>query len=357
MTTPAGTLETLLDDSGNSFNAVRLFAAVAVVISHAFLLTTALLPGPEPLDWAPFNLGASAVNVFFFLSGLMLSRSYDRLPDWRAFSAARILRIFPALLVAGMVVGWVLAPITTELSLIDYFSNPETLLYPLVSTFTLEALHLPGVFVHSNHPGQVDLPLWTIKYELFAYICFGVVSVLGLLRSRFTAVILCVLFGLALMVATVMGVFEHSPLGSIIRFGFCFLLGVTLYRFRARITVRASVAGLLLVLALPLAWTPLGPVAWVVAPAYAALVVASWRMPVVTGFTNRADISFGLYIYAWPIQQTLLEMGWAGHSVWAQAAMALVATGVLATLSWYFVEKPALGLKRHFRRRPVPVLA
>lgn len=356
MTRPASTLDELLESSGNSFNAVRLFAAVAVVISHAFLLSSNL-PRPEPLDWGPFNLSASAVNVFFFLSGLMLSRSYDHVPDWRAFATARVLRIFPALLVAGVAVGWVLGPMTTQLRLDEYFANPETLLYPLSSTFTFAGVELPGVFVHSKYPEQVNVPLWTIKYELLAYLGFGIISVLGLLRSRFAAALFCVLFGIALAVTMSLGLFDASPLGSVIRFGFCFLLGVAFYRFRSSITVRWPLAAGLLALALALTWTPLGPLAWIVAPAYAALVLAEQRIPFLTAATNRTDISFGLYIYAWPIQQLLVETGWTGGSAWLLAPMALVIACGLGLLSWHFIEKPALSLKRHFRPRPAESLA
>ncbi|HEY9010705.1 MAG TPA: hypothetical protein VIN06_06780, partial [Devosia sp.] len=220
----------------------------------------------------------------------------------------------------------------------------------------LEGLHLPGVFVHSNHPGQVDLPLWTVKYELFAYLCFGIVSLLGLLKSRFTAALGCVLFGVALTMTTPIEFFQHSPVGSIIRFGFCFLLGVTFYRFRSSIRVRWPVAVGLLAVALPLAWTPLGPLTWIIAPAYAALAVAARRIPFLTVASNRADISFGLYIYAWPVQQLLVETGWTGGSAWLQAPMALAITAGIAFLSWHFVEKPALSLKRHFRPRPAEAL-
>lgn len=340
----------ILERPDNSFNAVRLAAALAVVVTHSFLLVFTYASA-DPLAWAPYDLGATAVNVFFVLSGLMLSRSFDLRPDWRAFAAARLLRIFPALIVAGIVVGWVLVPFIVKRPLAEYFTDPETLLYPFTSVFMFEGAHLKGAFLNSTHPGDMDLPLWTIKYELFAYLCFGLVSVLGLLKSRFTAAAACVAFGLALVTIEAMGLLQHSPLGSIIRFGFCFLTGVVLYRFRDRVQVLPWLTIPILIGGLLLTPTVLAPVAWIVALGYLALCIASRRIPLVTRATNRWDISFGVYVYAWPVQQLLMEFEPTRSNVVLHIVASLAATTLLAILSWVLVEAPALRLKRLFGRR------
>lgn len=348
-------LGTLLDSPQNGFNNVRLVAAAAVVVTHSFLLLydyTAV-----PLFWGPYDLGANAVNVFFFISGLMLSRSYELNPHWRRFAVARILRVFPALVVAGMLVGWLLAPFFTARPLADYLLDPRTLLYPLTSTFDFPAVLPWGVFPTSSQPGKLDLPLWTIKYELFAYLVFGVASAAGILRSRLVAVLLCAAFGVALTVAHGTGVLDQSPLRSVIRFGFAFLLGVSAHRYRDILAIRPLAGLLLAAAALLLAQAVVGPVLWIIATCYAGLIFASVNISGVTAFTRRTDLSFGIYIYAWPVQQVLLTMEWARDNVVLHILVALVITVVIAAASWTWVEKPALSLKRSIPTVPRPALA
>lgn len=345
MTPTSPTLASLLDRPDNGFNLVRLAAAASVVVTHTYLLFYGA--DQEPLSWGPFDLGANAVNVFFVLSGLLLSRSFDHNPDWRVFAASRILRIFPALIVAGAVVAWVIAPMATGLPLADYFSDLRTIFYPILNSVLFDSAGLPQVFSQSTQPGEVDLPLWTVKYELLAYLVFGIASVCGLMRRTFTIALLTVAFGIVLSATTALVLFNPSPVGSIIRFGFCFLVGVLSYRGRRDLVLSPGLAVLFVVAALLLTPTPLGPVAWVLGLGYGALTLATLRLGPLTRLTSRWDLSFGLYIYAWPVQQLLFGMppfaGNPGLHFAASAAIALV----LAGLSWRFVERPALGLKRH----------
>ena len=346
-------LGALLASPTNSFNTVRLVAAIAVVVSHSCLLVS----GYYPLSWGPYDLGALAVNVFFFISGLMLSRSFELNPDWRRFAAARILRIFPGLLVAGVLVGWVLAPFYTARPFADYLLDPRTLLYPLTSTLEFHAVLPPGVFPDSTRPGEIGLPLWTIKYELFAYLTFGAAAAAGIFRSQRTALLLCALFGLLLTVTHATHVLDHSPFGSIIRFGFAFLLGVSAYRYRTMLVLRAWHGAVVAAAALLLTTTFAGPLAWTVAACSSAVLLAGIDIPGLTGFTRRTDLSFGIYIYAWPVQQVLMSLEWIRGNMVLHALLALAISAALAFASWSFVEKPALGLKRVLREAADPALA
>jgi len=346
-------LGALLASPQNSFNTMRLVAAIAVVVSHSSLLVW----GFYPLSWGPYDLGALAVNVFFFISGLMLSRSFELNPDWRRFAVARMLRIFPGLLVAGVLVGWVLTPFYTARPFADYLLDPRTLFYPLTSTLELDAIQPRGVFPDSTQPGEIGLPLWTIKYELLAYLVFGAASAAGIFRSKRTALLLCALFGLALTVTDATGLLNGSPLGSVIRFGFAFLLGVSAYRYRAAIVIRPWLGLALAAAALVLTATFAGPIAWTLAACCAAVLLAGVELPRITVFTRRTDLSFGIYIYAWPVQQALMSVEWMRGNFVLHALVALAISAVLAWLSWTLIEKPALSLKQGVRAAPRPVLA
>ena len=338
-------LGTVLEDRANSFNAVRLMAAMAVVVSHSFALVFGSNLAQPLAGWS-YDLGANAVNVFFVLSGLMLSRSFERDPDWRSFVAARLLRIFPALLVAGMVVGWVIVPLWAATSPLDYFRDYHGLLYPFTSLFLFEDAHIHLGFPGSPFPGDLNLPLWTVKYELFAYAVFGLVSVAGLLRSKFVSAATCVLAGMMLLLTELLPGMDRSLVTSLARFGFCFLVGVTLYRFRDRIELRPVIAALAVVLAFPLGLTPLGSVAWVVALGYAAVTLAAVRIPVVTPFTNRWDPSFGIYIFGWPIQQVLMGLDGIRDSLPTHIALSMGVAAAVGWLSFVLVERPAMRQRK-----------
>lgn len=343
-------LSDVLENRNNNFNAVRLLAAVCVVVSHSFLLVKGD-PAAEPMSSTPYTLGQHAVNVFFFLSGLMLSRSFAIQPNWRTFATARVLRIFPGLFVCSAVVAWILGPFGTELSIGEYFHDGHTLVYPFASLLVFDRAPLHEIFIGSTHPNIVNDPLWTIKYELFAYLVFGLCMSVGLITKRSVALLGCLLLGTALtLLNSLPGSLSAPPMGSFLRFGFCFALGVIAYRYRLNIAVHGAPAAVLLLFAYSAIGTVVAQVAFIVGLAYVAIVIGSIEIPRITKLTSASDISFGLYLYAWPIQQLVLVTGGASIPVTAHLAISLVFASLFAALSWIIIEKPALSLKARFKR-------
>ncbi len=149
-------LADVLESDSNSFNAIRLAAAAAVVVSHSYGL---LLGDPaQPLSVVtPFTLGQHAVNMFFVLSGVLVSRSYALRPDVVRFIRARVLRIFPGLFLCGLVTAFVLAPVGSSLPLPDYFSKAGPYLYPWLVAVKFSHATLPYVFAAGADPGMVNL--------------------------------------------------------------------------------------------------------------------------------------------------------------------------------------------------------
>jgi peptidoglycan/LPS O-acetylase OafA/YrhL len=235
------TLEDVLEDRNNSFNAVRLLAAAAVFVSHAFLIVP-VGNHHQPLDTTAFDLGQLAVNIFFFLSGLMLSRSYALKPHFGSFVVARLLRIFPGLVVCGALIAWVIAPFSTTLSLAEHFTNPAVWLYPVLMPVLFSQTDLPGAFLFGMEPGQVNIPLWTIKYELLAYMAFLGIPLLKVFGSRSAMAGLTALFAILLVISYQTHVFDHAFAGSLIRFGFCFALGTLAFTCRGMLVLNWPIA-------------------------------------------------------------------------------------------------------------------
>lgn len=340
------TLGALLTSGQNSFNLVRLLAALSVVISHSFQLLAGV--SAEPLAWMPYTLSQQAVNIFFVLSGMLLSLSIAHNPSWDRFLSARALRILPGLFFCGVIVGWLIGPFATTRSLTEYFFDAHTIFYPILSVVLFDKAALQDVFMKSSQPGSVNAPLWTIKYELLAYIAFSILVVAGLLSRCVVVLAACVVLGSLLTIAELRGEF---PGGSAIRFGFCFSLGVIAYQYKTVVRLRSKVIAILLLLALATNGTFGGPVLSILFFAYLSLYAGKIIIPRLSSFCHKTDLSYGIYLYAWPIQQLLIERYPRDMSALEHIPLSLVMVLPFAFFSWFLVEKPALSLKFKLRSK------
>ena len=349
----ARSLDAAFADERNSFNAVRLLAAAAVVVSHSFALLRGELVGEPLYGLTPYTLGQHAVTVFFALSGLMLARSWARNPSILRFARARLLRIYPALIACGVVTAFVIGALATRVPPGEYLAARATLAYPALIGAFFNGAPLPDVFTTGPQPGAINYSLWTIKYELAAYVAFGVAALLGLAGRRVLVLLAVVaLIGAVYVLERVEPVGRLAPLVPAGRFFLAFALGVAAYDWRARLPLRFDLlAGLTLAAFAIQALVPdLAEAAFVALAAYGALVFGSLPARGPAALAARHDLSYGLYLYGWPVQQLILP-----HADWHPLAHAGAATAIalmFAGLSWFLVEKPALTLKR--RRSPAP---
>ncbi len=327
----------------NNFDALRLLAAVSVMFSHSFMIAE----GTQRHEWLnrltgnQSILGLTGVFVFFAISGFLVTQSFEETGDPLRFLAKRALRIFPGLFVAAVLSAFVLAPFVTTLEPGAFFSGPEPYRYVVGNTLLDQSVHeLPGVMFVNNPVGlEINGSMWTLRPEFLMYL---MVLGLGLLRLLNLPVMLGLLaLGLACLQ------FNESfdflgGWGWLLAF---FAVGMILYKLRAtrifdsRIAVLA-LAGL--VLSVPLRqFIALFPLFG----CYLALWLAlNPHLPVIPA-ARFGDLSYGLYIYGWPVEEGVI---WAlgGRALWWQVlALALPATAALAFLSWHLVERRALQLK------------
>ncbi len=333
----------------NNFGLLRLVLALAVVVSHAFSVATGRGEDEPWFHATGFTLGEHAVNGFFAISGFLVTMSFDR-RGWRDYVLARTLRIAPGLIAATLVVALVLGGVMTRLDVRTYLADPQ--LWRFVSgtlTTFKSASFLPGVF--EDNPLRSPMgTVWTLKYETLCYLGVLAAGVAGLhLRPR-----LALGAGVLLLGATVLReVFTpDGPKGieTALRLPLIFLAGGLLYLFRERVTLSLPALALALAALSLLSPTPLYKAALYLVTAWGVLVLA--LAPALTRRRSEppSDLSYGVYLYGWPVQQ-------ASHALFpAMGAFvlfwpALVVTLVVALLSWHLVEKPALALKRRLLRR------
>jgi peptidoglycan/LPS O-acetylase OafA/YrhL len=269
--------------------------------------------------------------------------SFDR-RGMRDYVVARTLRIAPGLIVATLAVALLLGSAMTRLSLTEYLESPDLRRFIGATLTTFKSnIGLPGVF--ENNPFRFVIgTVWTLRYEVFCYVGVLLFGLLGLLRSRTAAFALVAGLGMALAAFDFLRPDAQGGMGTTLRLLLLFAVGGLLYVWRSR----ARLSGfLVLVLALA-AWVSAGTFLYkpllFLASAYGVIWLA--LAPVVTrwSYEPKADLSYGTYLYGWPIQQTL-------HALMPTASAlvlllpSLVITLVVAAVSWFGVEKPALALK------------
>ena len=326
-----------LGSRDNNFDVLRLLAAWSVLVSHSF----ALVGREEPLHWFDTTLGNVGVLVFFAVSGLLIRRSWEYDPSPRDFWAKRALRLLPALAAVSLVTAFLLGPAVTSLSAASYFSSPQTWIYPVRVTllYTFDA-PLPGVFEDNVYPG-VNGPLWSLPVEVFAYGCLFLLGVSGLLARRglVTALAAASLLWAAWWVPnTSDGVGSTYVLSA-------FAVGAAAYSWRDRIVLAWPVALALVPVSVlaGLGPEPLRVVAWTLAAVYLSYWFAYALPPVGRRLVRFGDASYGLYIWAFPVQQTIVQLG--ADSPWVVMAVATPVVWVLAIASWRLIERPALRHK------------
>lgn len=343
----------------NAFDLLRLVAACAVVVAHAPLV----LGGREPLLAPGLTLGRAAVLVFFSISGYLVAQSLDRTPTLPAFALKRIVRIYPGLLVALAFTALVLGPIATTWALPDYFAASQTW-RTLGRGFGL--LHrdwLPGVFETNPLPLQTNAPLWTIKFELGLYAMLAAVG--GLARSRRRRVVALAAICLGSVAFRAHVVIGGVPAVEALR------AWTGLQASERVATLTADLAAFTGPFALAAAFASAGfEVArhrWLVGAAALAVVASlwwRWAIPIaplglcvlvlwaakaiprrIARQTRGWDLSYGLYIYAFPIQQLLASHGADATYPAALALWTFAIVLPIAAASWRLVELPILRRK------------
>lgn len=344
-----------LRHDGNIFTPLRWLLASAVMVSHAWDLTLGVSALDPSVPVLTLPIAGLAVFLFFSLSGFLVTGSLVK-RGVRDYAVARLLRLVPGLWVMLLVVTFGLWAVVGTTPFRDYVADPATVNHLFVNGSLIANYYvLPGVFRDLPSIG-VNGSLWTIPQEVRCYIALALVGWLGLLSSRRLLAIGFVLFTIVHLVLPL----DLVPILDRPRqLGFSFFLGVLAYQWRdeLRLSWPLALAGIAVAL-LVAHFVPVRAVA------LAALQVGFGYLVLVAAFTAPAvwkrvsatlpDYSYGIYIYAFPVQQLVIALGW-GTTPLANLGTAFAVTVLLAGLSWHFVESPALALKPRLSRRRVAV--
>ena len=171
------------DGHDNFFTPLRLIFALMVVIGHSYAVVLGGSQG-EPHIFYHYTFSYLAVNLFFIASGFLVTKSMLYRGDVIEYGAARFLRIYPGLLIHVLFVMIIVGALATSLPLSEYFTHPDFLKQPLVVlSFAQSQMFLPNVF-ESNFEHMASAPLWTLRYEILAYIGTAIMFSIGFMRKR-----------------------------------------------------------------------------------------------------------------------------------------------------------------------------
>lgn len=342
------------DRRDNNYNLLRFLAAALVIYSHSFPMSGA---GPDPLErLVGFSFGHLAVDVFFVISGFLVTSSLLSRRSLPSFAVARALRLFPVLVVGALGCAFVVGPLQTALPLGAYLAHPGTwrfavqnsVPWPLGVSYTL-----PGVFEGVPIRGAVNGSLWSLPWELTMYmalVALGALAYTGrralserALRRVLVAVGVVATAGFTIYEsfdfpyqfhvsqslrltslffggATLLVLSEHVPLSGRLALLAAALLVADFLLPRPLMAVYAAC---LVYLVIWLAYAPSGPLA---------------------AYNRVGDYSYGTYVYAFPLGQSVAA-GIPGASAATILLLTLPLTLAFAIPSWHLLEERMLRLK------------
>lgn len=329
----------------NGFDLLRLLGAIFVLYGHAFPLSGQAAPG-----FLGNHIQTIGVKIFFVISGYLIAKSWLSEPNIGRFAYKRFLRIFPGFAANIAFVAIVIGGLTTAMSAAEYFGSAgfaryfrNLLFYPIYD--------LPGVFATNVYPVAVNGSLWSLPVEILMYLTVPVLFFAGREASGLLACLVALIFcAIGLDYARI-----HVPDQPTVVYGTSLLTAVdvacyfqigALYTYAPQKYLQRPVFALavLALCANTVDHYVLGEVILMLLLPYCVVAWGTLRSSAISRVTRGIDLSYGLYLYGFPVQQLLMYM-WPELGPQRQFALALPATLALAAASWFLVERPALRLK------------
>jgi peptidoglycan/LPS O-acetylase OafA/YrhL len=338
-----GSLEARFDPRRNSLNFLRLVLAVSVIVSHSWPLSGY---GQNP-GVGNQLLGDWAVDGFFAISGYLILSSRLNSRSLIDFFWRRVLRIWPAFLVALLLVAFVAAPVSVYVLHDGHYEPLSALSYVGRNAgLVIGQLSIHGTLGGTPGTPNWNAPLWTLAYEFSCYI--GIALTVTIIPRRFlgVAVIVLLVGATAICSARVfVGVPVPESVFALARLGSFFVAGSALFVYKARIPMRLLPAIVALVVCVALVFGQAFDVFGAIPFAYLLMFLGITLPLQAVGARN--DFSYGMYIYAYPVQLLLIiAVGPRGVPVLVYVLLSILLTAPLAIGSWFLIERNAMSLKR-----------
>lgn len=349
-----------INESGsNNFDFLRLSMAVLVIFSHSFILGSGSYRA-EPIYVISrgFSTGGGlAVDTFFIISGYLVTASFMRSKSLWSYLKKRVLRIYPGFI--GVSIFNLLVVVPLSLGVLKGSNTFHRAIFVVLKMCTLAGV----VCLHSftkNAVSGIDGSLWTIRYEFACYLCLAGLGLLGVLRSRRACALLFVPLWIASIVVEFMFPASSAAEGAIqygsymrdvmihsAHFAPIYMAGVLAYLYRDKFRFRPSWALISLAVLLVANALPAGmAVAYPLAGMYLVFFLAYLPTEHLAMAGRFGDFSYGTYLYAFPIQQLIIQHFGGQVNPIVLFLLATPPTLLAAFLSWHLIESRFLPKSR-----------
>jgi len=349
-------LSSFVGDKNNNFNLIRIVAASLVLFSHSFAISTGSA-NAEPLRLSlDVTFGTMAVDVFFVISGFLVTGSLVTRKNVLSFIWARFLRVYPALIVAIFLTVFVLGLLFSTLSPYTFFLSQETHAY-LITNISFGFLSdspnaLPGVFETLPFKNVINGSLWTIVWEVRLYAALALIWLITYAGRRVRIQIFnCFIVGVALcfMITLISSHFFFPFNENFLRLSSMFFFGAVFFVLQNHIVLdRRFFFFLLLVVFASTLNKNMFFITYHLFLAYLTIFIAYIPTGRIRMFNRMGDYSYGIYIYAFPVQQSIVAII-PNISVLSEIVLSLFITLGLAIISWHLLEKQILKFKQALR--------
>ena len=339
----------------NNFNLIRIIAALAVLVTHSFALsigTGDVEPLKKSLD---ITIGMIAIDVFFITSGFLVTSSLMNRQNIIEFSCARALRIFPALWIMLVITVLFIGPYFSANSLPSYLFDYKTRYYfvKCSTLFTGVSYELPGVFNTNPYNNAVNGSLWTLPWEVRMYTILAVTWIGAACLGRFRDIAFRILIIAYFIISAICVIaIDFGSLSTAydtqFRLFFMFFTGSAIYILRRIIHLStSSFCFVIIIVAISTIQKVFFHTIYHLSIAYIVFYLAYVPAGFIRKYNLIGDYSYGIYIYAFPVQQSLAALI-PGISVLYMFMSSAAVTILLAGISWHAVEKRTLDLKENF---------
>ena len=329
----------------NCFDIARLLMATLVLYSHQHALSGMVEPhfkGNFVFGMANMTLGGFAVVVFFAISGYLIANSFVRCESFSEYLAKRCRRLFPGLTICSFLCIFVLLPFYKGNHFINLIDGDSW--HSFIKGVMLQAITYPGAFKDFIFASNtINGSLWTLSAEFFCYILLGTALTFNKSwKTPATVIIFCIGLMLYVQANKTSFIIYGVQAPRILAFTLIFAVGSLLAMTQRAWEKPKFKAALFLASTALVIITRKTPDAYIMGNmALATIIIIICTTLKDRLIAGKFDYSYGIYIYAWPIQQVVInELALSFH---AELIITLTATVLLAHLSWFYVEKPFLS--------------
>lgn len=325
----------------NNLDLIRLLASILVIVYHSFALNPQWgITDPVKNSFGYVTTGGLAVKVFFFISGLLVTNSLLSRKSIFQFITSRSLRVFPGLAFVVTITAFIIGPIFTTLPISEYLKSNQVVFYVLKNIILETQYFLPGVFEKNNH--GVNGSLWTIHYEVLAYITLGSLYLIGLGKVRWLSSLLCLIIITEPLMPYKGLLFASSDNNAIYLLAPSFALGAFLAINKNNYKTNIYIPFILFISQFIFNSEVISSLLMCLSTCLFMLHISS--MKTVIRLNLKHDISYGVYLWGFPVQQIISQNFTTPPIV--NIATSVLFTITIAFASWFFVEKPSLKLAK-----------